>query len=80
MQVIIKCSLIIVDYFDVTLNLIDGTCRHFHNPNGEKLTCMSNLTIKKRLSYLSSTKKIIKNSKDYLEERLRKCGYNKILN
>ena len=35
LQIIIKCSLKIVDYLDVTLNLIDDTCRPFHKPNGE---------------------------------------------
>ena len=35
LQIIIKCNLKIVDYLDVTLNLIDATYRPFHKPNKE---------------------------------------------
>ena len=34
-QIIIKCSLKILNYLDVTLILTDGTWRPFHKPNGE---------------------------------------------
>ena len=37
-------------------------------------------SIETRLSLLSLTKEIFENSKDYYEQRLQQCGYNKKLN
>ena len=77
---------------DVTLNLNDGTYHPFHKPNEETIYIddeSSHLpqivkkiprSVEKGLSRLSSTKKIFENSKDYYEQRLRQCGYNKKLN
>ena len=92
LQIIIKCNLKIVDYFDVTLNLNDGTHRPFHKPYEEttyihvesdhapQIIKKIPRSIEKRLSRLSSTKEIFENSKDYYEQRLRQCGYNEKLN
>ena len=79
-------------YFDVGLNLNDGTYLPFHKPNVET----TNIDVKsdhsrqiikknskinlKRLSRISSTKEIFENSKDYYDQRLRQCGYNEKLN
>ena len=82
----------IVDYLGVTLNLNDGTYRPFQKPNEEtnyihvesdhplQITKKIPRYIEKRLSHFSSIKEILKNSKDYYEQRLRQCGYNEKLN
>ena len=87
LQIIIKGNLKIVDYLDVTLNLNDGTYRHFHKPNEEttyiyvesdhlpQIIKKIPRSIEKGLSRLSSTKEIFENSKDYYEQRLEQCGY-----
>ena len=93
LQIIIKCNLKIVDYLDVILNLNDGTNRPFHEPNEEAtffilvesdhpLQIIKKIprSIEKILFFLSSTKEIFENSKDYYEQRLRQCGYNEQLN
>ena len=92
LQIIIKFNLKIVDYFEVTLNLNDGTYRPFHKPNEEttyihvepdrapKIIKKILRPIEKTLSHLYSTKEIFKNSKDYYEQGLRQWGYNEKLN
>ena len=89
MQTIIKCSLKILDYVDVTLSLDDATCRPSHNPNEETtyihvesdhpLQIIKKIprSIEKspRLSS-TSTKEIFENLKGYYKQRLRQCGYN----
>ena len=93
LQIIIKRNLKIVDYLDVILNLNDGTNRPFHEPNEEAtffilvesdhpLQIIKKIprSIEKILFFLSSTKEIFENSKDYYEQRLRQCGYNEQLN
>ena len=92
LQIIIKCNLKIFDYLGVTLNLNDGTYHPFHKPNEEttyihvesdhppQIIKKILRSVEKRLSSLSSTKGIFENLKDYYEQRLRQCGYNKKLN
>ena len=92
LRIIIKCTLKIVDYLDVPLNLNDGTYRPFHKPNEEttyihvesdhppQIIKKIPRSIEKRLSRLSSTKEIFENSKDCYEQRLGQCRYNEKLN
>ena len=75
LQMIIKCSLKIVDYVDVILNSNDGTYRPFNKPNEgttyihvesdhlPQIIKKIPRSIEKRLSRLSSTKEIFENRK-----------------
>ena len=72
-----------IDYLDVTVNSNDGTYRPFHQRNEEttyihvesdhppQIIKKILRSVEKRLSHLSSTKKIFENSKDWYEQRLR---------
>ena len=87
LQIIIKCSLKILDYLDVTLSLDDATYRPSHKPNEEttyihvesdhppQIIKKIPRSIEKR-PRLSSTKEIFENSKGCYKQRLRQCGYN----
>ena len=89
---IIRCNLKIFDYLDVTLNLNGGSYHPFHKLNEEKAYIHIESdhppkiikeiprSIEKRLSRLSSTKKVFENSNDCYEQRLKQCGYNEKLN
>ena len=81
----------IVNYLDVTLNLKDGTFRSYHKPD-DQIQCIhteSNhhpnivkhtpASIETRLSNLSSTAIIFKESTKHYENNLRQSGYNKKL-
>ena len=87
LQIIIKCSLKILDYLDVTLSLDDAAYRPSHKPNKEttyihvesdhppQIIKKIPRSIEKR-PRLSSTKEIFENSKGYYKQRLRQCGHN----
>ena len=89
LQIIIKCSLKILDYLDVTLSLDDATYCPSHKPNEEATYIHVESDhppqiIKKIPRYIeksprlssTSTKEIFENSKGYYKQRLRQCGYN----
>ena len=74
LNIVIKCNLKIVDYLDVTLNLLNNTYKPFFKPNNEinYIHKESNhppskikqvpFSIKSRLSSLSSSEKILPRS------------------
>ena len=88
LDVIIDCNQKIVNYLDVTLNLIDGSYKPYHKPdnNIQYINIESNhppniikqlpKTIEKRLSKLSSSEKIFNESTKFYEEKLKQSGYN----
>ena len=88
LEIIAESNQKIVNYLDVTLNLKDGTFRPYHKP-GDRIQYIhteSNhppniikhipASIETRLSHLSSTETIFKESKTHYENNLRQSGYN----
>ena len=81
----------LVNYLDVTLNLQDGTFRPYHKPNDQiqyihkesnhppNIIKRIPVSIGTRLSNLSSTEIIFKESTTHYENNLRQSGYNKKL-
>ena len=90
--IIINCNMKIVNYLDVTLNLNDGSYRPYKKPNEETNYIHVNSdhppsilkqlpkSIEKRLSSLSSSKEIFKETAPYYEQHLSNCGYKEKLN
>ena len=88
LSITIKCNLKIVDYLDVTFNLSNSTYRPFCKPNNEILYVNKEsnhppsilkqipLSIESRLSRLSSSESIFKESTHVYQEALSKSGYN----
>ena len=88
LNITIKCNLKIVDYLDVTFNLSNATYRPFCKPNNEILYVHKEsnhppsilkqipLSIESRLSKLSSSESIFKESTHVYQEALYKSGYN----
>ena len=88
LQMIIECNFKVVNYLDVTFNLIDGSYRPYRKPNDEthyihiqsdhppSITKQLPRSIEKRLSQLSSSKDIFYETAPYYEQRLASCGYN----
>ena len=88
LKLIIKCNLKIVDFLDVTLNLTDSTYKPYHKPNDEicyihkesnhppSITKQLPISIKARLSKISSKKKVFNESVSLCQEALDKSGYN----
>ena len=84
----IKCNVKIVDYLDLTLNLIDGSHRPFHKPNDETLYINANsnhppciikqtpIAIENRLRLLSSSEKIFNEAAPHYQNALEKSGYS----
>ena len=82
LKLIIKCNLKIVDFLDVTLNLTDSTYKPYHKPNDEicyihkesnhppSITKQLPISIKTRLSKLSSNKKYLMNQFPYTKKPL----------
>ena len=80
-----------VNYLDVTLNLRDGTFRPYHKPGDQMHSIHTEYnhppniikhiraSIETRLSNLSSTKTIFKESATHYEKVLQQSGYNKKL-
>ena len=91
LQMIIECNFKVVNYLDVTFNLIDGSYRPYRKPNDEthyihiqsdhppSITKQLPRSIEKRLSQLSSSKDIFYETAPYYEQRLASCGYNEKL-
>ena len=77
----------IVNYLDVTLNLNDGSFRPYYKPNDEitYIHAESNhppsiikqlpISVEKRLSDLSSSKKIFDETAPIYQKALRKSGH-----
>ena len=88
LKITIQCNFKIVDYLDVTFNLTDSSYRPFNKTNNEinYIHKQSNdptsiikqlpLSVERRLSKLSSNKKIFNNSIPIYQEPLIKAGYN----
>ena len=88
LNIVIKCNLKIVDYLDVTLNLLNNTYKPFSKPNNEinyihedsnhALSIIKQIpfSIKSRLSSLSSNEKIFNESTPIYQEALKKSGYD----
>ena len=84
----IKCNVKIVNYLDLTLNLIDGSHRPFHKPNDETLYINANsnhppciikqtpIAIENRLRLLSSSEKIFNEAAPHYQNALEKSGYS----
>ena len=91
LEIIAESNQKIVNYLDVTLNLKDGTFRPYHKPGDQMqyIHTESNhppniikhipASIENRLSNLSSTETIFKESTTHYENNLRQSGYNKKL-
>ena len=91
LEIIAESNQKIVNYLDVTLNLKDGTFRPYHKPGDQMqyIHTESNhppniikhipASIETRLSNLSSTETIFKESTTHYENNLRQSGYNKKL-
>ena len=91
LQIIAESNLKIFSYLDVTLNLKDGALRLYHKPGDQiqYIRTESNhppniikhiqASIETRLSNLSSTETIFKESTIHYENNLRQSGYNKKL-
>ena len=92
LDIIINFNMKIVNYFDVTLNLNDGSYRPYKKPNDETNDIHVNsdhppsilkqlpVSIEKRLSSLSSSKEIFEEAASYYEQCLSNCGYKQKLN
>ena len=90
-EITVESNLEIVNYLDVTLNLKDSSCRACHKPDDQiqYIHTESNhppniikhipASIETRLSNLSSTEIIFKESTTHYENNLRQSGYNKKL-
>ena len=88
LNIVIKCNLKIVDYLDVTLNLLNNTYKPFFKPNNEinYIHKESNhppskikqvpFSIKSRLSSLSSSENIFNESTAIYQEALKTSGYD----
>ena len=91
LEIIAESNQKIVNYLDVTLNLNDGTFRSYHKPVDQMqyIHAESNhppniikhipASIETRLSKLSFTEAIFKESTTYYENNLRQSAYNKKL-
>ena len=87
----IKINLYIVDFLNVTLNLLDGTYKPYKKPNGQLLcvNASSNhppqiikqlpISISNRLSNNSSNKQVFDMSKGEYEKALRESGYKDVI-
>ena len=73
LKITIQCNLKNVDYLDVTFNLTDSSYRLFNNTNNDN---QLSLPVERRLSKLSSNKKIFNDSISIYQEALIKAGYN----
>ena len=85
---IIKCNLKIIDFLEVKLNLTDSTYIPYHKRNDEicyihkesnhppSITKQLPISIKARLSKISSKKKVFNESVSLCQEALDKSGYN----
>ena len=91
LEIIAESNQKIVNYLDVTLNLKDGTFRPYHKP-GDQMQYIHTESnhppniikhipafIETRLSNLSSTETIFKESTTHYENNLRQSGCNKKL-
>ena len=88
MKITIQCNLKIVDYLDVTFNLTDSSYRPFNKTNNEinhihkrsyhppSIIKQLPLSVKRRVSKLSSNEEIFNNSIPIYQETLIKAGYN----
>ena len=72
----IKTNLIIVDFLDVTFNLLDETYKPYKKPNDQLLYV--NTSSNHRLSNNSSNKQIFDMSKGEYEIALRESGYKNV--
>ena len=91
LEIIAESNQKIVNYLDVTLNLKDGAFRPYHKSGYQMqyINTESNhlpniikhipASIETRLSNLSSTETIFKESTTHYENNLRQSGYNKKL-
>ena len=87
----IKTNLHIVDFLDITFNLLDGTYKPYKKPNDLLLyvNISSNhppqivkqllISISKRLSNNSSNKQVFDMSKGEYEKALRESGYKDVI-
>ena len=67
----------IVNHLDITLNLKDGTFRPYHKPDDQiEYIHTKSITPQPRLSNLSSTETIFKESTTRYEDNLQQSGYN----
>ena len=92
LDIIINCNMKIVSYLDFTLNLNDGSYRLYKKSNEETNYIHVNSdqppsilkqlpkSIEKRLSSLSSSKKIFEETAPNYEQHLSNCGYKEKLN
>ena len=86
LNIVIKCNLNIVDYLDVTLNLLNNTYKSFSKPNNEinyihkesnhppSIIKQIPFSIESRVSSLSSNEKIFNESTPIYQEALKNLG------
>ena len=87
LEIVVSCNMKVVNYLDVTLNLNNGSYKPYHKPNNEILYINKEsnhppsiikqlpISIENRLSNLSSSEKVFKESASVYQEALNKCGY-----
>ena len=87
LKITIQCNLKIVNFLDVTFNLSDSTFRPYHKPNDEinyihresnhppSIIKQLPISIESRLSKLSSSEKIFKESTYPYQNALNKSGF-----
>ena len=86
LNIVIKCNLNIVDYLDVTLNLLNNTYKSFSKPKNEinynhkesnhppSIIKQVPFSVESRLSSLSSNEKIFNESTPIYQEALKNLG------
>ena len=87
-QITTSCSLKIVNYLDVTINLNDGSYKPYPKLNYETLYIHANsnhplispISVEEGLRELSSSKQIFEEAAVYYQEVLDKCGYQYQMN
>ena len=92
LDIIINCNMKIVNYLDVMLNLKDGSYRPYKKPYEERNQIYENsdhppsilkqlqMSVEKRLSFLSLPKEIFEETVSYYEQYLSNCGFKEKLN
>ena len=87
LDIVIQCNMKVVDYLDVTLNLIDGSFKPFRKPDDEtnyihaesdhtpNIIKQLSISVEKIISDLSSSEEIFVQSKQYYQDALMKSGH-----
>ena len=90
LDIVIKCNMKLVNYLDVTLNLNNSNYKPYQKPNNKILDIHKNsnhppsilkqilISIRKRISILSSNETIFNKSKEIYQKALQKPAIGKL--